>query len=94
LRGVAKVSKHHLMRAAACNLGIIMLTLFGVGTPRTLQGTLGLVFAAILWLLWRRSSLHGRSYASGKIHGSQASPTPPTAYAPFFPCSMAFSTGC
>jgi transposase len=94
LRGVAKVSKHHLMRAAACNLGIIMLTLFGVGTPRTLQGTMGLVFAAILWLLWRRRSLHGPSYASGKIHGPQASPTPPTAYAPFFPRSMAFSTGC
>ncbi len=94
LRGVAKVSKHHLMRAAACNLGIIMLTLFGVGTPRTLQGTLGLACAAIFWLLWRRRALHGPSYASGKIHGSQASSTPLTAYAPIFSRSLAFSTGC
>ncbi len=38
LRGVANVSKSHLMRSAAHNLNIIMLALFGVGTPRTLQG--------------------------------------------------------
>ena len=81
LRGVANVSKSHLMRAAACNLGIIMLTLFGVGTPRTLQGALGLGFAAILWLLWSRRSLQRPSYTSRTIHGLQPSPTTPTAYA-------------
>jgi len=47
------VSKAHLMRAAACDLGILMLTLYGVGTPRSLQGALGLVFLALLWLAWR-----------------------------------------
>jgi transposase len=47
LRGVANVSKSHLMRAAAHNLNILMLALFGVGTPRTLQGGM----TAVLTLL-------------------------------------------
>jgi transposase len=37
LRGVVNVSKGYLARVAAHNLGVIMLALFGVGTPRTLQ---------------------------------------------------------
>jgi hypothetical protein len=38
LRGVTNVSKSYLMRSAAHNLNIIMLAMFGVGTPRSLQG--------------------------------------------------------
>lgn len=94
LRGVENVSKSHLMRAAACDLGIIMLALFGVGTPRTLQGAMGLVFAALLWLLWRRSSLSSSFAASERTY------RPPTAVrsASPYPWSglrnVAFSTGC
>jgi len=43
LRGVANVSKSHLMKATAHNLGLIMLALFGVGTPRALQGVKALI---------------------------------------------------
>jgi hypothetical protein len=60
---VADVSKAHPMRAAACNLGIIMLALWGGGTPRSLQGALGLLGVAILWLLWCHYSLRAVSGA-------------------------------
>ena len=39
LRGLANVSKRYLLQVAAHNLGIVMRRLFGVGTPRSLQGS-------------------------------------------------------
>ena len=51
LRGIAEVSKSYLGRVAGHNLGLIMLALFGIGTPRSLQGGLGLFFA-LLVVLW------------------------------------------
>jgi transposase len=41
LYGLVKVSKRYLMQVAAHNLGIVMRRLFGVGTPRSLQGLNG-----------------------------------------------------
>jgi transposase len=38
LRGRANVQKRYLLTAAARNLGLVMRHLFGIGTPRTLQG--------------------------------------------------------
>jgi transposase len=51
LRGIINVSKSYLGRVAAHNLGLIMLALFGIGTPRSLQGGLALLFvlATVLW---------------------------------------------
>jgi transposase len=37
VRGMVNVTKSYLARVAAHNLGVIMLALFGVGTPRSLQ---------------------------------------------------------
>jgi len=51
LRGVVNVSKSHLVRVAAHNLGIIMLALFGVGTARSLQGGLAAVSALLTALV-------------------------------------------
>jgi IS5 family transposase len=94
LRGVENVSKSHLMRAAACDLGIIMLALFGVGTPRTLQGAMGLVFAALLWVIWRRGLLSAIFAASKRIHARSASVSSSSPWlAPGIP-NAAFSTGC
>jgi len=91
LRGVANVSKSHVMRAAACNLGIIMLALFGVGTPRTLQGGLGLVFIALVWLVWGAFSPRRARSASGALCGRwRSSILPPAIFQP----GAAFSTGC
>ena len=91
LRGVVNVSKHHVMRAAACNLGIIMLALFGVGTPRTLQGGLGIILVTLLWLVWSASSRRRARLASDRSCRRWPSPIPlPAIFRP----GVAFSTGC
>ncbi len=91
LRGVANVSKAHLMRAAACDLGIIMLALFGVGTPRTLQGGLAVVLIALLWLVFRRQ-LHRivRSAPNAVLRIWRSLRRPST----ISRRELAFSTGC
>jgi hypothetical protein len=91
LRGVANVSKAHLMRAAACDLGIIMLALFGVGTPRTLQGGLGAILIALIWFVSRRQ-LHRivRSAPSAVSHIWRSLRQPSA----ISPRESAFSTGC
>jgi transposase len=48
LRGHTNIRKRALLHTAALNLGLLMRTLFGVGTPRSLQGRL----AALLGGLW------------------------------------------
>jgi transposase len=45
LQGVTEISKRYLMQVAAHNLGIVMRKLFGVGTPRSLQGLEGAFLA-------------------------------------------------
>ena len=91
VRGVANVSKHHLMRAAACNLGILMLALFGIGTPRSLQGGLVIAFIALLWLVWIAYLPRRAGTASGTRCGRWRSPIPlPATFRP----RAAFSTGC
>jgi transposase len=91
LRGVANVSKSHVMRAAACNLGIIMLALCGVGTPRTLQGGMGIALVALLWFAWSRYSPRRARSASGAFSRLWRSLTPPSA---LLRRTVAFSTGC
>lgn len=57
LRGLVNVSKRYVIHAAAYNLGVILRKLFGVGTPRSLQGRAVAACAAvfaILWTLWQR----------------------------------------
>jgi hypothetical protein len=55
LRGLTDVSKRYLLAVAGHNLGVIMRKLFGVGTPRALQGACA-ALAAVLGLLahWYR----------------------------------------
>jgi transposase len=50
LRGLVNVSKRYLMQVAGHNLGILMRKLFGVGTPRGLQGSCA-ALAAVVWAL-------------------------------------------
>jgi len=58
LRGLLDVSKRYLMQVAGHNLGILMRKLFGVGTPRGLQGCCA-ALAAVVWALgaWYRAWL-------------------------------------
>lgn len=57
LCGLKKVSKRYLIQVAARNLGLILRKLFGIGTPRSLQGLCALVCAIYLairmsWSRW------------------------------------------
>jgi transposase len=52
LRGHTNILKRILLQTAALNLGLLMRTLFGVGTPRSLQGRAAAILAS-LWCLIR-----------------------------------------
>lgn len=54
LRGLIHVAKRYWMQVAAHNLGVLMRKLFGIGTPRSLQGLkaacAALICAVVAWL--------------------------------------------
>src|SRR5919106_3350161 len=54
LRGHENILKRILLHAAALNLGLLMRTLFGVGTPRSLQGRVAALFV-VVWSFVRPS---------------------------------------
>jgi transposase len=54
LRGHPNILKRVLLDAGAFKLGLLMRTLFGVGTPRGLQGSVAAFFIAV-WSLLRPS---------------------------------------
>lgn len=58
LRGLVKVTKRYLLQVAARNLGLILRKLFGIGTPRSLQGEGGLFAALLACLGWFWSASH------------------------------------
>jgi transposase len=74
LRGLLDVSKRYLMQVAGHNLGILMRKLFGVGTPRGLQGACA-VLAAVVWALaaWYRAWIH-RQHHSPSLKTTMGSP--------------------
>ena len=47
LRGHANILKRLLLHAGALNLGLLMRTVCGVGTPRSLQGRVAAIFACL-----------------------------------------------
>lgn len=51
LRGLENVDRRHLMQALARNLSLLVRRLFGIGTPRSLQGAEGRAAAAVALLL-------------------------------------------
>ena len=91
LRGRVNVAKAHLMRAAACDLGIIMRALFGIGTPRTLQGAFAMLLSALLNLVWRRNSRRSDRWTFNRVCRLW---TPLTPSRPGARAGLAFSTGC
>jgi transposase len=62
LRGHTNILKRVLLHTAALNLGLLMRTLFGVGTPRSLQGRVAALFCCVWtvirlperlwWMIW------------------------------------------
>jgi transposase len=72
LRGHTNILKRVLLHAGALNLGVLLRTLCGVGTPRALQGRLSVLLGCVwslirfpeavwthLWTLFRPSALAG-----------------------------------
>jgi len=78
IRGLVEVSKRYLIQVAGHNLGILMRKLFGIGTPRSLQGSFGAVAALLAHrecLLHHRPTLRRRPtpiYRSYFTYGSAA----------------------
>ncbi len=74
LRGHANILKRLFVHAGGFNLGLFMRTLFGVGTPRGLQGRLAALVALMvtLWLhvtdLWRADDPRGAGERSSPPH--------------------------
>ena len=64
LAGLEKINKRYLIVAAARNLGLLMLNLFGIGKPRTLKAAGDGFSFANLWFdefqrtLWRDQKRH------------------------------------
>lgn len=76
LRGHDNILKRVLLHAGALNLGLLLRTLCGVGTPRTLQGRISVLLGCVwlliqlpetiwtpIWTLFRPSALPERSRA-------------------------------
>ncbi len=78
LRGHEKILKRVLIHAAACNLSLLMRTLFGVGTPRGLQGLAALIESALAPLL----RLLGPAAACRRRQRPESIAIPPGALAP------------
>ena len=51
LRTHARIFKRLLIHVAGCNLALVMRTLFGLGTPRGLQGLVSDMFYMFFWLI-------------------------------------------
>ena len=77
LRGLVNVSKRYVIHAAAYNLGVLLRKLFGVGTPRSLQGRAAAACAALLAVLW--SWYHWVAARTADTHHSTTMPPPFTA---------------
>jgi transposase len=61
LRGLAEVAKRYAVQVAAHNLALLMRKLFGLGKPRTLQGTAGGLFGIAIGLYWLSAALTRRT---------------------------------
>jgi len=78
LRGRENVQKRYLLTAAARNLGLIMRHLFGIGTPRSLQGrSAGLrrltgAVGALLTAFWRFTARRWASRSPARAISSPA----------------------
>jgi transposase len=59
LRGHARILKRLLVHVAGCNLGLLMRTVFGLGTPRGLQGLVFEFIQALVGLVHTLRCGHG-----------------------------------
>jgi transposase len=95
LRGVENVQKRYLVTVAARNLGLLMRVLFGVGSPRSLQGLAAAAFSAVYFVLqaaYRLRIAVSRLYANDRAHYRTVAISRMTMES--VPQSVPSSTGC
>ncbi len=95
LRGHTNILKRVLLQTAALNLGLLMRTLFGVGTPRSLQGRA----AALVCCVWALIRLPETVWdAIWTMYRPSTSPGDLTAHREECPLALSvdtvFTTGC
>ena len=98
IRGVVEVCKRYTVQVAAYNLGKIMREVFGIGTPRSLQGGPGAALrlaelaraagALIAALLWAELAFGSRIYRGIQLSRRSA------AWSPLAVTTTPSSTGC
>jgi transposase len=81
LRGRDNVSKRYLLHVSALNLGLLMRALFGVGTPRALQGRLAAAAAALCGWIHALLALPTRPPDSRSLLSPLSATTEPSAAA-------------
>ena len=74
LRGHEKITKRLLVHVAGFNLGLLMRHLFGIGTPRSLQGATAALQRALLRLLRLLGNLCRRRYHHDAIDRQPTAP--------------------
>ena len=74
LRGHANILKRLLVHVGGFNLGLFMRTLFGIGTPRSLQGRLAAVLALVIALWTRAIALWNNPGPASADHSSAFTP--------------------
>lgn len=79
LRGLVNVAKRYVIHAAAYNLGVLLRKLFGVGTPRSLQGGPVALWAALLAVALPLLRLIGRAKHRSRSGTSRQWPMLPPA---------------
>jgi transposase len=70
LRGLENVAKRYALQVAAHNLALLMRKVFGMGKPRTLQGSAGGLVGIVLWLYGQSTALNhhrDRQCGSGSL---------------------------
>src|SRR5438128_5588277 len=69
LRGHDNILKRLWVHAGAFNLGLLIRSMLGVGTPRGLQGRRAVVMATVLMLIAGHTSMGGDSIAAARVCG-------------------------
>ena len=74
LRGHANILKRLLVHISGFNLALLMRSLIGIGTPRSLQGRLAALVAVVI-ALWTRLEDHWRDLGTPSVdHASDFTP--------------------
>jgi hypothetical protein len=88
IRGLIEVSKRYLIQVAGHNLGVLMRKLFGIGTPRGLQGLARAFLRLIIQIAWRLELLERRAKLPAHL-GRHIPINTPTSTAPVVTCAAA-----